>query len=218
MAAKTNEDAIRSTLGSQTNDKTVMGQAVYKVLNSVASPDDKISLLAICLVELQSVERNSKDLPNKGLTNEEWDQLTKTHAPLLDAHLKMSFFKSQSANDFSKEILRLVEFMSTENEKTFVISYALYSDYIPYRQLPGTPTHMSNEDYKHKLRAGKDRFELIQYIIALPFDEFTERASMLLQVIDDTTDRSLRVALLASAWQKIEEKTVRKTISTLQSK
>jgi hypothetical protein len=58
---------------------------------------------------------------------------------------------------------------------------------------------MTDREYHHKLSSDSKRVGLIDYIVHLPFDERTEFASMLLQVIDDSTDRDLRVALLAHA-------------------
>lgn len=74
---------------------------------------------------------------------------------------------------------------------------------------------MTNAEFRHKLETDEKKLELINYIIDLPFDEYTERASMLLQIIDDTKDNDLRVALLAAAWHRHEEKTTRKVLKSI---
>ncbi|MCK4563158.1 MAG: hypothetical protein KAU94_00630 [Verrucomicrobia bacterium] len=202
------ENTIRSILGSQTDDKSVVSQAILKVLSEVENPSQKCDLLAIALVERNSVPKVPKSLPNIGLADDIWDQLTKIQNDMVNGHLKMAFFKSQTAKDFAVEILRLVDFFPSEDEKTFALAKALFSPYIPFHQLPGTPIHMTVAEFRQKLASEKDRLELIEYIIELPFDEYTERASMLLQVLEDTPDEDVRVALLAAAWQRHEKKIV----------
>lgn len=210
-----NATTLRTVLGSNTNDKSVHAQALLKVLQTATSPDERIDLLVIALVERDSVPKTPKALPNKGIPQEEWDQLVKTHSDMINGHLKMAFFKTRTAKEFATEILRLLDFFGEDNEKTFVLAKSLFSPYVPYHELPGTPAHMTSGEYKHKLQSDEKRVELIDYIQELPFDERTERASMILQVIDDTTDKELRVALLAHANFRLEkrvEQAVRKTL------
>jgi hypothetical protein len=204
------ENNLRNVLGSQTTDKSIRAQAVLAVIQSAPAPEEKVDLLAIALCERESVTKNPKSLPNKGITQECWDELAKTHADMVNGHMKMAFFKTHNAKDFAAEILRLVDFFSDENEKTYVLAKALFSPFAPYHQLPGTPAHMTDSEYNHKLRSGGDRVQLIDYIIGLPFDERSERMSVLLQVVDDTTDKDLRVALLSHALFKLESKVIQR--------
>ncbi len=190
---------LRAVLGSQTSDKSVRAEALLKVIDSADSSDERGELLATAFLERDSVTKTPKTLPNKGLPDDRWDILAKTHGDLVHGHLKMAFFKTRTAKEFAFEVLRLIDFLPDSQEKTFVLATALFSPYVPYRELPGTPVYMSNAEYRHKLESDKNRVDLIDYIMGLPFDERTERASMLLQVFDDTSDRDLRVALLAHA-------------------
>jgi hypothetical protein len=203
-----NDAMVRNIIGSQTDDKTVLAQALMKVFQSAQSFDEKCELLIIALVERDDVPKVPKALPNIGIAEDLWDQLSKSHSDMINGHLKMAFFKSQTVKDFAKEIFRLIDFFESENEKTYCLAKALFSPYIPYRQLPGTPVHMTNAEFKQTIESERARIQLIEYIIELPFDEYSERASMLLQVLDDTTDKNVRVALLAAAWNLHEKKIV----------
>lgn len=110
-----NENSVRSILGSQTDDKSVVAQALWKTLQNAGSPDERIKLLALALIERDKATKVPKSLPNKGIPDDEWDQLVKTHDDMVDGHLKLAFFKSRKANEFASEILRLVDFLETEN-------------------------------------------------------------------------------------------------------
>lgn len=202
---------IRAILGSQTNDKSVHAEALLKVILEAAN-DERADLLAIVLVERDKVAKSPKTLPNKGLTDDRWDMLVRTHGDMIDGALKLAFFNSRTAKEFAVEILRLIDFFPDQDEKTFAMAKAMFSPYVPYHELPGTPVHMSNSEYRHKLESDEERVGLIDYIMGLPFDERTERASMLLQVIDDTQDRDLRVALLAHSDAVREKKITEKVI------
>ena len=206
MADKT---AVRSILGAQIDDTSVLAQALLKVINSTETVDEKAEVLSIALLERDSVPKVAKALPNTGVPDDEWDQLNKFHIDTVQGHLRMAFFKNRTVEGFAREILRLVDFFQEDNEKAFVLAAAIYSPYVPFKQLPGTPINMSYKELIHKLESSKDHLELIEYIIDLPFSEYTERASMLLQVIDDTKDRGLRIALLAAAWQKHERNIIK---------
>jgi len=199
------KDTIRSILGSQTDDKSVVAQAILKVLNTVQDEQEKCELLAVALVERDSVPKVAKVLQNIGVSDDDWDQLTKSHSDMVNGHLKMAFFKSQTALDFAKEIIRLIDFFTSEAERAYTLAKALFSPYIPYRQLPGTPIHMTQSEFRQKLESEKNRLELIEYIIKLPFDEYTEQASMLLQVLEDAQSKDIKVALLAAAWRRHEQ-------------
>jgi len=202
------ENNLRNVLGSQTTDKSIRAQAVLTIMLNAPSPEEKVDLLAIALCERESVTKNPKSLPNKGISQEIWDELAKTHADMVNGHMKMAFFKTQNAKDFAAQILRLIDFFPDEDEKTYVLAKALFSPYAPYHQLPGTPAHMTDSEYNHKLKSDQGRVQLIDYIVRLPFDERTERASLLLQVVDDTNDKDLRVALLSHALFKLESKVI----------
>lgn len=199
------EKMIREVLGSQTNDKSVHAQALFKIITSV-SEAEQADLLAIALAERDEVPKSPKALPNKGIDQDTWDRLVKTHSDMIDGHLKMAFFKTHECKNFAAEILRLIQFFQEDDEKVYAVAHALFSPYVPYHSLPGTPVHMSNMEYQHKLESDKRRVDLIEYVMELPFDEKTERASMLLQVVDDTDDKDLRVALLGHAFARLEKR------------
>ena len=208
-------DALRVVLGSQTNDKSVHAQALFKIIQNASTPDERVELMTVAFVERDTVPKNPKVLPNKGIPDEVWDNLVKTHSGVVSGHLKMAFFKTHTAREFVAETLRLMEFFSEENEKTFVLASALYSPYIPYHELPGNPVHMTDLEFQHKCQADPKHVELIDYILSLPFDERTESASMLLQVIDDIPDHDLRVALLARALGRLERNTMQRVVKQL---
>jgi hypothetical protein len=200
--------ALRTVLGAQTTDKSVHAQALLQVIESAPTYEERAELLVIVLTERDSVPKTPHSLPNKGIQNDDWQALTKTHADMIDGYQKMAFFKSRTPHDFAKEILRFLEFFNEEDERTYTLANTIWSEYVPFQELPGTPVHMTGAEYGHKLKSEPKKTHLIDYIVGLPFEERTERSSMILQVVDDTTDRDLRVALLSHAFYKSEQRAV----------
>jgi len=86
-----NANSMRKVLGSQTDDKSVLAQAILKILKAAGSPEERVELLAIALAERDSVDKDPKSLPNKGIDDSIWDQLLRTHVDIVNGHMKMAF-------------------------------------------------------------------------------------------------------------------------------
>ena len=202
---------LKKVLGSQTTDKTVHAQAIWQIILSGESEEERIELLSTALKEIDDVPKNPQNLPNKGISKADWDEMCKTHSEMVNGFLKMAFFKTHNVKDFAKEIFRLVDLFQADPEKTFIYARVLYSQYVPYFELPGTPVHMTDSEFRHNLESAEQQVKLIRYICRLPFDEYTERASMMLQVIDGAGDnKSLRVALLAAGLNLVVKSAIKK--------
>ena len=205
----TKDDVIRSVLGSETNDKSVQAQAVLEILKTATDDDERARLFAIVLTERDSVAKRPKPLSNKGLTPEEWSDLVDTQQGVVNSHLLRTFLRTSHVMDFSKDALRVLDLFDTDNERTFAIAAMMFSPYVPYRQLPGRIVPIPSQRFDHLIKANKDKVELIEYAINIPFNKTTEVASLLLPILDAAGDQDTRVALLAAVlglnqrkWQK----------------
>ncbi len=193
------EATLRAVLGSQTNDKSVLSQAILDVLRTASNEEERTQLLAIAMTERDSVEKNPRALSNKGLTKEKWDELSTSLSRLAHEHFRVAFFKSHTVQDFSKGILKVIDHFEDHEEQTFVLGTCLFSPFIPYRELPGEPVRMTAQSIHHILNSSPKMQELIEYICEIPFSTTPELASMILQVLDDVPEKNARVAFLAHA-------------------
>jgi len=191
-----NQTVLRKLLGSQTNDKSIMGQAIWQLISALES-EEQIELLSICFTERNSVPKYEEGLKNSGLTNEEWDNLIESISDMIDAHLKNAFFNSRTVNEFSKQVLKLINFFDTENEKTYCLTHCIFSNYIPFHELPGEPLRLSNERFHHLLHSNNSKKDLIDYIVKLPFSSYTEAVSHVLHIVDSEKSQELRTSLLS---------------------
>ncbi len=193
----TKEKALRNILGSDATDRSVQAQAILEVLNTAANDEEKAQLLSIVLTERDRVEKNAQVLSNKGVSDEVWEQLSKFHYDAISSHLTMAFFKSHSALDFSKHVVRMLNLFDVDDEKTYALATTISSRFIPFKELPGEPVRMSSHQFQHIIESHREKSDLIKYILKVPFPSKAELASMILQVVDDEPERTTRVALLA---------------------
>jgi hypothetical protein len=187
---------IRRILGAQTNDASVRSQAILNLIKDKEEPE-QIELLSICFRERDTVRKELDTLTNEGLTQLQWESLHRTHAPMIDAHIKTSFFKIHTSKEFALQVIKLMNFYDTQEEKVFCIARSLYSVYIPFFELPGDRLSIDSARYDHLTKSNKDEVQLIDYIIKLPFYTVTDEASHLLYILDKFSDnQELRACLL----------------------
>jgi hypothetical protein len=192
------KEEIRKILGSQTTNKSVHAQALWQLIDTAESLEEKIELLEIVFTELISVEKHNQILSNKGIDVDEWNDLDRKYTRMVMDFSRNAFFSTNNSKEFSGEILRLLDFFKAENEKAFCLAIVAYStNIVPYHNLPGDSIRISAEEYRQLLLANKDKAALVKYLVNLPFYDWTEAASQVLQVIDDVTDKKLRIALLS---------------------
>jgi len=189
---------MRKILGSQTTDKSIHAQAIYEVLKQASTQEDRIELLEIALAEYSKVDKHDQVLSNKGINSEDWNEYNRKYTKMVSDFTRNAYFETKNLHDFTNEILRLIDFFKTEDEKSFCIATTIFTtNIIPYREIPGDPVRISEEEYKQLLLAHKDKSELILYLVKLPFFDWNEAASQVLQVVDEVDNKKLRVALLS---------------------
>lgn len=184
-------------LGSQTNDKAVHAQAIWNVVKDAESREEKVDLLEYVLTDIFKVPKHPLVLSNKGLDSARWADCSKKLGKIVKDQVRNAFFATSNSKQFATELLRILDFYCDPDDLTFTLGTALYScDVIPYHNLPGDPVQLSNDELTQLIAANKDRAELIKYLVSLPFFDWTQAVSQVLQVIDDVEDRKVRIALL----------------------
>ncbi len=196
----TKKDTLQQILGSDTTDKSVHGQALLDVLKTAADEKEAIELLTMIFTERDSTPKRPEALRNKGIPQDEWDEIARTHGRLVGEYLKTSFFKSNTVDEFAKRVLDFIGLFPSDKEKTFALASTVFSSpFVPYRQLPGTMRRMTQHQFDHIIESNTAKEGLIGYICKLPFSTTVELASMILQVIEDEKEKDVRLALLALA-------------------
>ncbi len=189
---------LRKVLGSQTNDKAVHAQAILSIISEVESRDEKIELLDYTITDLGKVEKHEQILSNKGIDPQRWDDLNSKLLVIVNNYVRNAFFSTKNSQEFAAELLRILDFFADPDEKAFCLAVVLYTtSVVPYHNLPGDAITLTEDEFKQLILANKDKSELMRYLVELPFFDWTQAASQVLQVIDDCGDnKKLRIALL----------------------
>ena len=87
---------------------------------------------------------------------------------------------------------------STPKEKAFAFYYVLIDSTIPYQYL-GKPVSMSNERFKEMVDRNKESIEKVKYIMRSGYSQRTERASLLLNCLNEIDDFESKTVVLAQA-------------------
>ena len=87
---------------------------------------------------------------------------------------------------------------STKKEKAFAFYYTLIDTSIPYHYL-GKPISMSNEHFKELVEKNKSSIDKVLYIARSNYSQRTEKASLLLNCLDEIEDAESKAVVLSQA-------------------
>ncbi len=133
--------------------------------------------------EIEEIESAYGDVVN-GLLN---STMKKCNAGLIDP------------NDFYKVLWHSYSVnFSTLKEKAFALYYTIIDTAIPYQYL-GKPVSMGNERFQELLKENKSSIDKILYIKRSNYSQRTERASLLLNCLDEIEDLESKAVVLAYA-------------------
>lgn len=118
---------------------------------------------------------------------------------LLNSNIKKCNMGLISPEDFYKSLWGLYGVVfSTLKEKAFAFYYTLIDTSIPYQYL-GKPISMSNKLYQEFIEKNKLSIDKVRYIQESNYTQHTERASLLLNCLNEIEDFESKTVVLAQA-------------------
>lgn len=129
---------------------------------------------------------------------------------LLNTNIKKCNSGAIAVEDFYKSLWEMYCTMfPTEKGRAFAFCYTVRSKSIPYQYI-GKPLSMSNEQFRTLTEKNEAYINKIKYINISRYGQRTERASLLLNCINEIEDFESKVVVLAHAlsilgqrWQRI---------------
>lgn len=136
---------------------------------------------------------------------DEIDKLKELYGKFIDEAInavrKKVVYSKSSTHEFYQLLWEMVmenSMLCTEKEKAFGLLWILADNGIPYYEL-GTPLTMENEEYGEIVENNKESIDRIKYILAIPFEQRTEVASLILQELLMQDDYKVQTVLLTQA-------------------
>ena len=118
---------------------------------------------------------------------------------LLNTNIKKCNFGVISVEDFYKSLWEsYCTMFPTEKGKAYAFYYTVSSKSIPYQYL-GKPLSMSNDQFRALTEQNKASIDKLKYIDRSRYGQRTERASLLLNCINEIEDFESKIVVLAHA-------------------
>ena len=118
---------------------------------------------------------------------------------LLNTNIKKCNFGVIAVEDFYKSLWESYFIMfPTEKGKAYAFYYTVRSKSIPYQYL-GKPLSMSDDQFRALTEQNKVSIDKLKYIVRSRYSQRTERASLLLNCINEIEDFESKVVVLAHA-------------------
>ncbi len=125
---------------------------------------------------------------------------------LLNSNIKKCNFGIVAPDSFYSTLWASICLVfSNLKEKAFAFYYILIDTTIPYQYL-GKPLSMSNERYKELIEKNSCFIDKVKYIRDSHYSQRTERASLLLNCLDEISDYESKTVVLSQAIQMLSIK------------
>lgn len=146
---------------------------------------------------------NKTSVITKYFSKSEIDEFESIYGDTINALLNSTIKKCNLSlipeEDFYSSLWRALSAnFPGEKEKAFAFYYTLIDATIPYQFL-GKPISMSNERFEEVIQKNEANIEKIKYIVKCGYTQRTERASLLLNCLDQIEDFESKTVVLAQA-------------------
>ena len=147
----------------------------------------------------EEIESNNKKHAEKVFSEEEKYQLTLTYGKMIDGALEALLRRGLSKADFYGELWSFInesKMLSDKKLKAFTLYYLWIDVRLPYFELEDG-IKMSNEDFIDISKNLTEEIKRIRFILNTPTDQKTERASRLVNMIENLVSQEEKTVLMA---------------------
>ena len=155
-------------------------------------------------------EFSNKEQENLIFTAEDKRQFTGLYGKMIDGALETLLRKNLPCSEFYKELWDFIEhntILTEKKQKAFAVYYTWIDIRLPYFELP-EGIKMDNEIYQEKLEEMEPLLKKMRFILYTPMEQKTERASRIMQVLDEMKDEEDKAVMMAQVLGMIERRNV----------
>lgn len=172
----------------------------YKLL---IDADDRSVIFEFVCKNYTSRPKNGTIQIEEFFSKEEIEQYESLHGDTVNGLLSSTIKKCNlgiiSPDAFYRSLWNSFELNFTDNkELAFAFYYTIIDSNIPYMYL-GKPVSMSNERFHEIVEANSSSIKKVDYIIRSGYSQRTEKASLLLNCLDEIEDFDSKAVVLAQA-------------------
>ncbi|MCX7425302.1 MAG: hypothetical protein NTW96_06715 [Planctomycetia bacterium] len=196
-------DTARRLLEAGLTDRYVEGAVAAELITNAQPEADKLAIMKYLIQNYGLLETTGVPVPLTGreMLSERWKELRKVEGKLIDAQIERTFIGFPTADEAAQRLLIVFSSQPNNEMRDFFIANLLADSRVPYLDIPGTHdmVTMSNEQYRTIQKKLAHEIRRIVFIIkSAGVEQRTQRASLLLSVLDSVSDRSEKVVLMAN--------------------
>ena len=196
-------DKAQKLLEAGLTNRYVEGAVAADLINNAPNEADKQAILRYLLENYDLIEKTGIPIPLTGreMSAERWKELRRIEGKLIDAQIERAFFDFPTVDEVSKRLLQIFISQPDDEMKDFFIANVLADDRVPYLEIPGkhNMVEMNNEQYKTLQKKLIREIRRIEFIVkSSGLEQRTQRASLLLSVLNSVSDPVEKVVLMAN--------------------
>ncbi len=192
---------IDATLKNAHGEKVNICYAILKIIESASQPQRGL-ILRYFLEDFDTVQSNEElnieDIVQDIIDKHELDQLKKKYGTIVDALFEMILKENPPEDDFYTALWNVLtnSIFGDEKARAFGLYWVLIDRRTPYFHLE-RGLRMADDQFKAAVRRVFQKAAKIRFILDSEFQQRSEEADLVLNVLDSVENREDRAALLA---------------------
>lgn len=181
--------------------KTASGEKIdicYEVYNKIVSyPGNEPDLLCFFMEESEQIDSNEKRPVEVIFSEEEKHEYMNNYGETIDDILEILIKKDLKENLFYKELWNSINTNIFDSSKlrAFAVYFIWIDMRMPYFKLEDG-IHMSGQEYREIRKSIMKDIQRARFIMSVPMNQKTERASRLVHILDSIKDDKTKAVLM----------------------
>lgn len=175
--------------------------AAYSVISEAASEEQGQLLKEFIIGYKQTPSDGKLDLPVI-MENEEEHRFMRRYGKIVDGYLEDLQEKSPSEAQFYDELWKYIQYapeLTSKKIRVFALFDIVIDKRVPYIQIDrSSMLSMDNDEFRALNRqVGEERFAKLEYILNGSFEQQTQRASLVVKILEEIPDFKLKTVFMA---------------------
>lgn len=172
----------------------------YAIYNQIREADvEESEIFMFFLEKSEDIESSDEKHMERMFSEEEKYQYARDYGKIIDGTLEALLKRNYNKERFYSELWKFIEenpLLDNEKLKAFALYYIWVDSRIPYYELD-EGIKMSNDEYSNICLKMTDEIKKARFILNVPTEQKTERASRLVQVLDEIEGERERAVFMS---------------------
>lgn len=214
---------LKRVIEASIKDRYDEGAVISDLLKSAQDEGQRLEAMSYLIQNYDVLEPTGVSVPltDRKATSDRWKELRRVEGELMDAQVRRAFKGFPTPEEASARLLRSYDSQPDDETRDFFIANLLADSRIPYFGLPSgqEPLKMENDRFDLLNRKLRREIKQIEFIIRYTdYEQHTERASLLMAVLNSIEEFEEQVVLMVHILRVPEEYARRLALRRLQER